>query len=348
MTPGVRVTRFGTLPDGTPVELYTLTNAGGLLARITSFGTIITELHAPDRTGLPGDVVLGFDSLAGYLAGHPYFGCTVGRVANRIAGGRFPIDGRTFLLDRNSGPHHLHGGLNGFDKAVWRAAPLSAPVAGVRFTHVSPDGDQGYPGRLEVAVVMTLTEQNQLAIDYTATTDRPTPVNLTNHSYFNLAGAGDILGHELTLFATRYAPTDEARIPTGEIRPVNGTPLDFTRSTPIGARFAQLACDPRGYDHSFLLDNTGGGPVPAARVHDPATGRVMELATTEPAVQLYTGHWLDGTLTGKRGVVYTRYAGFSLEAQHLPDSVNQPAFPNTIVRPGEIYRQTTVYRFGVE
>jgi aldose 1-epimerase len=346
MSPGVYSASFGRMPDGAPVQLFTLTNANGLIARITSYGTILTELHVPDGAGRLGDVVLGFDNLAQYLAGHPYFGCTIGRVANRIAGGRFRLDGRDYTLARNIGRDHLHGGHKGFDKVVWGAEPISGPVAGVRFTHVSPDRDEGYPGRLELAVVMTLTDADQLAIDYSATTDQATPVNLTNHTYFNLAGQGDILGHELMLSAGAYTPTDDALMPTGEVRPVGGTPLDFTRPTPIGARFDQLTSDPRGYDHNFAIDGGGGGLALAARVYEPGTGRAMDVATTQPGVQLYTGNFLDGTLTGKRGIVYRRHAGFCLETQHFPDSVNQPAFPSTILRPGETYRQTTVHRFS--
>jgi len=334
------------MPDGAPVRLFTLTNAHGLVARITNLGATLTELHVPDRAGRLGDVVLGFDTLEGYLGGHPYFGCTVGRVANRIARGRFALGDRTYALAVNHGPNHLHGGLVGFDKAVWVAEPLAAPVAGVRLAHVSPDGDEGYPGRLEVVVVMTLTDENALVVDYTATTDRPTPVNLTNHSYFNLAGGGDALGHELTLFAHGYTPTDPTLIPTGAIAPVAGTPLDFTRPAPIGARLAALGGEPPGYDHNFVLDGAGGGTAPAARVYEPVSGRVMDVSTTQPGMQLYTAQHLDGTLAGKRGVAYGRYAGLCLETQHFPDSVNHPRFPSTILRPGATYRQTTVYGFG--
>jgi aldose 1-epimerase len=343
----VRSEPFGTMPDGRPVRLFTLANSHGLVARISDYGTIITELHLPDRAGRPGDVVLGFDNLGQYLAGHPYFGCTVGRVANRIARGRFALDGRHYTLACNSGPNHLHGGVVGFDKALWQAEPLAVPAAGVRFAHVSPDGDEGYPGRLDATVVMTLSDRNELVIDYTATADRPTPVNLTNHSYFNLGGRDDILDHELTLFAERYAPTDETGIPTGALLPVAGTALDFTRGAAIGARVGQVGGESPGYDHSFAIAG-GSAPVPAGRVRDPVSGRVVELSTTEPCVQLYTANHMDGSITGKQGRAYRRHAGLSLEAQHFPDSVNHPAFPDTILRPGRSYRQTTVYRFGVE
>lgn len=341
----VHADRFGTLPDGRPVQRFSLTNAHGLVARVTNYGTIITELLVPDRAGQMGDVVLGFDTLAPYLEGHPYFGCTVGRVANRIARGRFTLDGTDYTLAVNNGPNHLHGGLVGFDKAVWAAAPLPGPVAGVKFTHVSPHGDEGYPGRLEVGVVMTLTDADALTIDYTATTDRATPVNLTNHSYFNLAGRGDVLGHELLLAAESYTPVDETGIPTGRIAPVLGTPLDFTRPTAIGARLDRRP--ERGYDHNFVITGAGRELKLAARVFEPVTGRAMEVLTTEPGLQLYTGNYLDGTLTGKRDVRYLQHTGFSLEAQHYPDSVNHPTFPDTILRPGATYRQTTVYAFSV-
>jgi aldose 1-epimerase len=291
-------------------------------------------------------VVLGFDNLAQYLGGHPYFGCTIGRVANRIARGRFTLDGKVCTLAINNGPNHLHGGVKGFDKMLWQGEPLSGPVAGVRFSHASPDGDEGYPGRLDLAVVMTLTDGNALVIDYTATTDRPTPVNLTNHTYFNFAGTGDILGHELMLAADRYTPTDAATIPTGELRPVRGTPFDFTVPRPIGARVGELPGPPRGYDHNFVLSGAGGVRALAARVLEPVTGRAMDVSTTQPGVQLYTGNFLDGTLTGKRGVAYRQYAGFTLETQHFPDSVNQQSFPSTILRPGETYRQSTAYQFS--
>ncbi len=341
----VHTALFGGMPDGRPVHRFTLTNTNGLIVRVTDYGTIITELHVPDRAGQLGDVVLGFDNLGQYLEGHPYFGCTIGRVANRIARGRFTLGGAVCTLAVNNGPNHLHGGVTGFDKILWKVEPLSGPVAGVKFTHVSPDGDEGYPGRLDLAVNMTLTDGNELVVDYTASTDRATPVNLTNHTYFNFAGEGDILGHELMLAADRFTPTDDVSIPTGGLRPVRGTPLDFTRSRPIGARLGKLAGQPRGYDHNFVLNGADGGLVLAARVFEPVTGRAMAVTTTQPGVQLYTGNSLDGTLIGKRGIVYRQHTGFTLETQHFPDSVNQPAFPTTILRPGETYRQTTVYQF---
>jgi aldose 1-epimerase len=336
-------TAFGKLSDGTAVELFTLKNAHGLVARITNYGTIITELHVPDRHGNLGDVVLGFDNLAQYLQGHPCFGCTVGRVANRIARGRFVLEGKTYTLAINNGPNHLHGGLKGFDKVLWRATPLAG--AAVKFAYTSPDGEEGYPGTLAVEVTICLTDADELRIDYSAATDKPTPVNLTNHSYFNLAGHGDVLAHELMLAADYYTPANAQLIPTGQIAPVKGTPLDFTTPQPIGSRFSQLTCEPIGYDNNFVLGGGGKALALAARVYEPGSGRVMELSTTEPGVQLYTANGLDGSLTGKRGAVYRRHAGFCLETQHFPDSVNQPKFPSIILRPGQTYRQTTVFMF---
>ncbi len=344
MKPSVQKSSFGTMLDGTPVELYTLTNAHGLIAKITTYGTIITELHVPDRQGRLGDVVLGFDNLAQYLKGHPHFGCTTGRVANRIARGQFALEGKTYTLAINNGPNHLHGGVKGFDKQVWKAEPGNG--AAVRFDYTSPDGEEGYPGSLEVSVLISLTDANELRIDYTATTDKATPVNLTNHSYFNLAGGGDVLDHQLMIAADHYTATDDTLIPTGEIKSVRGTPLDFTNPKPIGSRFSQLTTEPKGYDHNYVLNSGGKGLALSARVYEPRSGRIMEVHTTEPGVQLYTANWLDGSLTGKRGMVYRRHGGVCLETQHFPDSVNQPSFPSVILRPSEVYRQSTVHRFS--
>jgi aldose 1-epimerase len=343
MTAQVRKSSFGKLPDDTAVDLYTLENANGLVAKVTNYGTIISELHVPDRDGKYGDVVLGFDNLEQYLKGHPCFGCTVGRVANRIAKGRFTLDGKTYTLAVNNGPNHLHGGLEGFDKKVWKAEPQQG--AAVKFTYISPDGEEGYPGTLTAAVTMTLTDDNGLRLDYHAITDKPTPVNLTNHSYFNLAGCGDALQHELILAADYYTPSDSTLIPTGEIKPVRGTPMDFTRPHPIGSRFSQVHAVPPGYDHNYVLNGGGKGLALAARVCEPESGRVMEVHTTEPGVQLYTANFLDGSLTGKGGIVYRQHAAFCLETQHFPDAVNQPRFPSVILRPGQIYRQTTDFKF---
>lgn len=302
-----RKSSFGKLPDGTAVDLYTLTNANGLVTKVTNLGTIITELHVPDRKGALGDVVLGFDNLAQYVKGHPCFGCTVGRVANRIAKGRFTLDGKTYTLAINNAPNHLHGGLKGFDKKVWKAEPQ--PGAAVKFSYTSPDGEEGYPGTLAASVTMSLTDANELRLDYRATTDRATPVNLTNHSYFNLAGHGDVLRHELMIAADRYTPFDSTQIPTGEIKPVKGTPFDFTRAQAIGSRFSQLHTVPPGYDHNFVLNGGGKGLALAASLYEPESGRVMEVHTTETGMQLFTANGLDGSLIGKRGIAYPRYRG---------------------------------------
>jgi aldose 1-epimerase len=344
MKPKVEVSSFGKLPDGTPVQLFTLINSAGLIAKITDYGTIITELHVPDRAGNNGDVVLGFDNLAQYLKGHPCFGCTVGRVANRIAKGRFTLDGKNYTLAINNGPNHLHGGLKGFDKVLWTAAPQTG--AAVRFTYTSADGEEGYPGKLDVTVQITLTDKNELAIEYTAVGEKPTPVNLTNHSYFNLAGQGDVLNHELVIPADHFTPKDDTNIPTGEIKPVRGTPMDFTQPHAVGSRFNELKEKPTGYDHNFVLNGGGKSLSLAARVFEPKSGRVLEQFTTEPGVQLYTANYLDGSLTGKRGQVYRQHAGLCLETQHFPDSVNKPQFPSIILRPGQTYRQTTVHKFS--
>ncbi len=343
MKPTIQKVSFGRLPDGTAVDLYTLTNATGVVAKITNYGTIVSELHVPDRQGNLADVVLGFDNLGQYLKGHPYFGCTVGRVANRIARGRFTLDGKVYQLAVNNGPNHLHGGIKGFDKAVWTAKPRGQTA--IEFRYTSADGEESYPGKLDVTVVMTLTRANELRIDYTAVTDKTTPVNLTNHSYFNLYGEGDVLGHELMLAADHYTPSDADLIPTGEIKSVKGTPLDFTSPAPIGSTISKLTNQESGYDHNFVINGGGKGLALAARVREPRTGRVMEVHTTQPGVQLYTANYLDGSLTGKRGLVYRRQAAFCLETQHFPDSVNKPNFPSTILRPGETYQQTTVYKF---
>ncbi len=346
--PGVTSAPFGTTPDGTPVEIYTLTNGSGATAKIMTYGAILTELRVPDRDGKLGDVVLGFDSLQGYLAGHPYFGANVGRVGNRVAKGKFTLDGKEYKLATNNGPNSLHGGIKGFDKVVWKAGPAAADGPSINLTYRSPDGEEGYPGNLTVSLTYTLTADNSLRVAYGAWTDKPTPVNLAHHSYFNLAGpaSGDVLGHRVTIFADKYTPVDDTLIPTGKIEPVKGTPLDFTTPHTIGERIAELKGDPVGYDHNYVL-RSGGSKTPelAARVYEPKSGRVLEVLTTEPGLQFYTGNFLDGTLKGKGGVVYQKHAGFCLEAQHFPDSVNHPEFPSVILRPGQTYSQTTVYRF---
>jgi aldose 1-epimerase len=344
---------FGKTPAGETIDIFTLVNAHGVEMRVISYGGILTSLKVPDRNGRVDDIVLGFDSLDGYVKNPPYFGAIVGRYGNRIAKGRFRLDGKTYALATNNGPNHLHGGIKGFDKVVWRGEPFkNGGAAGVVFTHTSPDGDEGYPGALSMRVTYTLNDRDEVVIDYEATTDMATPVNLTHHSYFNLAGDGsrDVLDHVLTLDAGRYTPVDANLIPTGEIASVEGTPFDFRKPAPIGGRIGQD--DPQlkkgnGYDHNFVLALTGNGLVHAAHVMEPTTGRVLDVSTTEPGVQFYTGNFLDGSLTGKSGHVYKQRYGFCLETQHFPDSPNQPGFPSTILRPGQTYHSKTVYAFSV-
>jgi aldose 1-epimerase len=352
--PGAGVTRekFGTTGDGTAVDVFTLRNTAGVEMRAITYGGIITSLKVPDRSGAMGDIVLGFDSLDGYLKGHPFFGAIVGRYGNRIGKGRFTLDGKTYALATNNGPNHLHGGLRGFDKFVWQAEPMSGRT-GLIFSRTSPDGEDGYPGTLSVRVSYELTDRNELIVEYHATSDKATPVNLTQHSYFNLAGdgAGDILQHRMLINADRYTPVDATLIPTGELAPVKGTPFDFTTATAIGARIGdshpQLK-NGQGYDHNWVLNRSGVDLSLAARVVEPSTGRTLEVSTTEPGVQFYTGNFLDGKLTGKGGHVYQRRNGFCLETQHFPDSPNKPNFPSTIVKPGQEYSSKTVFTFGID
>lgn len=354
--PRARVTRapFGSVPDG-PVDVFTIANASGMEVRAMTLGGIILSLRVPDRHGALDDVVLGFEEAAPYLnPSGPYFGAIVGRYANRIANGRFALDGATYKLAANNGPHHLHGGIKGFDKVLWAAAPFeNASGAGVVFTRTSPDGEEGYPGALRVEVTYTLNDRNELSVDYRATTGKPTHVNLTQHSYFNLAGQGvrDVLDHQLLINAGRYTPVDATLIPTGALAPVAGTPFDFRQPTAIGARIdadhPQLRHG-RGYDHNWVLNRDAGGVSLAARVVEPTTGRTLDVRTTEPGMQVYTGNFLDGTITGKGGRVYRRRYGFCLETQHFPDSPNQPAFPSTVLRPGDTYRSRTEFAFGVQ
>ena len=343
--------------DRTPVEtpqtgdVHTLRNAHGVAIAAIPYGGIITSLEVPGRDGRPGDIVLGFDRPERYEQDHPFFGAIVGRYGNRIAKGRFELDGQTYTLATNNGPNHLHGGVKGFDKVVWNVEEMKgADGPSLVFTRRSSDGEEGYPGNVDVRVTYTLTDRNELIVDYHATADKPTPVNLTQHSYFNLAGAGDVLGHELTIHADRYTPVDETLIPTGELAPVDGTPFDFRKPTAIGARIdaghPQLV-NGKGYDHNFVLNRAGDGLQPAARVVEPSSGRTLEIATTEPGLQFYSGNFLDGTITGKDGRVYAHRTGFCLETQHFPDSPNQPGFPSTILRPGQEYRSRTVFTFGV-
>src|SRR5437879_4834412 len=347
---------FGKTDRGEAVSVYTLKNAHGVAVRVMDYGGIILSLLVPDRSGRLDDVVLGYDSLAGYLRSSPCLGALIWRDGNRIAHGRFALDGKTYTLAQNNGPNHLHGGLRGFDKVVWAVTPFEhADSVGLVLAYTSPDGEEGYPGTLRATVTYTLTNANQLIFDYHATTDRATPVNLPQHSYFNLAGDGtsDILGHVVTLNADRFTPVDSTLITTGEIRSVAGAPFDFRTPTAIGAHIdrddEQLRYG-RGYDHNFVLKKGGaGGDMPlASRVYEPTTGRVMEISTTQPGLQFYSGNFLDGTLRGKHGVVYRHRYGFAMETQHFPDSPNKPAFPSTILRPGEEYRSRTIYRFAVQ
>ena len=345
---------FGKTAAGVEVDLYTLANGNGVEAAITTYGGIVVSLKTPDRAGLSSDVVLGFDSLDGYLKGHPYFGALIGRYGNRIAKGRFKLNGVEYKLAVNNGENHLHGGIQGFDKVVWTARDVSTPeAASLELTYLSKDGEEGYPGNLSVTVTYTLTAKNDFKIDYLAATDKDTVVNLTNHSYFNLAGQGqgEILGHEVTINAGRFLPVDAGLIPTGERKAVQGTPFDFTRPMTIGARIQQddeQLKRGKGYDHCYVLNGSGGALALAARVHEPKSGRVMEVLTTEPALQLYTGNFLDGTFTGKGGKVYQFRYGFCMETQHYPDSPNQADFPSVVLKPGAKYQTTTVYRFSAE
>lgn len=342
---------FGKTESGLPVDLFTLSNDNGLGVKISNYGGIVVSVMTPDRQGEFGDIVLGFDTLEEYVRQNPYFGCIVGRYANRIAQGKFKLDGVEYKLAQNNGQNHLHGGIKGFDKVVWTAEAVTGEgEVGLKLTYLSQDGEEGYPGNLSVEVVYTFTQHNELKIDYAAATDRVTIVNLSNHSYFNLAEAGDVLGHEIMINADRFTPVDETLIPTGELRAVKGTPMDFTRSTPIGARIdqpdeqLQLA---GGYDHNWVLNNPDGSLSLAARVKEPTSGRVLEVYTTQPGVQFYTGNFLD-ELVGKGGQVYRKRSGFCLETQHFPDSPNQPNFPSVVLNPGERYEQTTVFRFAVD
>ena len=344
---------FGTVPEGR-VDLYTMTNSRGMEVRAMNYGGIIVSLRVPDKKGVLADVVLGFDTLDAYLNNKPYFGAIIGRYANRIANGKFTLNGAEYRLARNNGMNSLHGGLKGFDKVLWRGEQFENNQGiGVVFTYTSKNGEEGYPGNLKAKVTYTLTDQSELQIEYQATTDEATPVNLTNHSYFNLVseGNGDILKHNLILNADRFTPVDSTLIPAGELRSVAGTPFDFTQPTAIGARIdtnnEQLAIA-HGYDHNFVLSRKGSGLELAGRVHEQQTGRALEVYTTEPGVQFYTGNVLDGTITGKHGHAYNKHAGLCLETQHFPDSPNHSNFPWTILKPEQTYNSRTVYKFSAE
>ena len=344
---------FGKTADGTEVAVFTLKSKSGVVAKVMTLGATLTELHAPGKAGKTANVVLGFDDVAGYQSDrNQYFGCTTGRVANRIAGGKFTLEGKEYQLAKNNGPNHLHGGVKrSLDKVVWRAETVESKNGpGVKFTYSSPDGEEGYPGKLDSAVTYTLSDKGELRIDYAAVTDKATPVNLTNHSYFNLAGAGaeTVLDHELTVAAEHYTPVDDTLIPTGKIAPVAGTPLDFTKPHKVGERIdALIKTSTIGYDHNFVLTKRQAQPSFAVKLRDPASGRVLTVSTTEPGIQIYSGNFLKGQ-QGKDGKTYKQRSAICLETQHFPDSVNQPAFPSVILRPGQTYRHVTVFALSAE
>ncbi|HEX7652093.1 MAG TPA: aldose epimerase family protein [Verrucomicrobiae bacterium] len=343
---------FGTTPEGTPVYLYTLRNDNGVEAKIMTYGGIIQSLKVPDKSGKLGDVVLGYDQLDGYVTNSPYFGALIGRYGNRINHGQFTLDGLSYTLATNNVPNSLHGGVKGFDKVVWQAKPgCSDQGATLELTYVSHDGEEGYPGTLKVTALYTLTKDNAIRLDYTATTDKATVANLTQHSYFNLAGQGDILGHEVYLNADKFTPVNDTLIPTGELKPVEGTPFDFRTPTTIGARIDQADEQlkfGKGYDHNWVVSHPMGQLGLDARVTEPSSGRVLEVWSTEPGLQFYSGNFLDGSITGKGGRVYQFRNGFCMEPQHYPDSPNHDNFPPVVLRPGETYHNTIIYKFGVK
>jgi aldose 1-epimerase len=348
----VKKEAFGTTADGKAVELYTLTNTHGIEVRVMTYGGIIVSVKTPDKNGHFADITLGFDDPASYVAKNPFFGALVGRYGNRIGNAKFTLDGKEYTLAKNNGPNALHGGLRGFDKVVWQAESFQkSPEVGVILKYTSADGEEGYPGTLHVTVTYTLDDKNEFSLDYHATTDKATPINLTNHTYFNLAGegSGDILGEELMLNADHFTPVDATLIPTGKIASVKGTPLDFTKPTAIGVRindpYEQMVFG-KGYDHNFVINRLGPGLALAARVYDPTSGRVLEVDTTEPGVQFYTSNMLPST-PGKHGHTYSAHSAFCLETQHYPDSPNKPDFPSAILRPGQTYHSTTVWKFSV-
>jgi aldose 1-epimerase len=346
----VTVKPFGTAAGDRKVEIYTLTNKYGMRVRLMTRGATVVDLYTPDRNGNLADIALGFSSLDSYGPKIPYFGAIVGRYANRISNGKFTLEGKTYRLAKNNGPNALHGGLKGFDKRIWKAEVLKSSEPSVRFTLRSPDGQEGYPGTLDVAVTYTLTDQNELRLSYLAITDKPTVLNVTNHTYFNLAGAGNgsILDQQLKLNAGYFTPVNATLIPTGEIKSVKGTVMDFRKLTPIGLRIKQVGGNPIGYDHNYVLSRCSCVHMTtAAVVHDPKSGRTMTVYTDQPGIQFYSGNFLDGTITGRGGKLYNQYSGFCLETQHFPDSPNEPTFPSTELKPGQTYKTTTVYKFSV-
>lgn len=339
---------FGKMPDGSTIESFTLSNSQGASAKVITYGASLTELHVPDKNGKLGDVVLGFDNIEGYLGPHPHFGGTIGRYGNRIAKGKFTLDGKEYQLAINNAPNSLHGGPTGFDKRVWKGEPLKVKDgAAVRFTYLSKDGEENFPGNLTVSVTYTLTNTNELKLEYSAETDRDTIVNLTNHSYFNLAGSGDILKYVLYLDADKYTPVDPTLIPTGELASVANTPLDFRKPTVIGDHIAEIK-GIGGYDHNFVLNGKAGTLRLAGRVNDPASGRQMEVWTTEPGVQFYSAIGLNGSIMGKGGAAYPKYGAICLETQHFPDSPNHPNFPSTVLKPGTKFHSETIYKFSAK
>ena len=342
-------TPFGKTKEGEAVDIFTLQNSKGMKVRLITFGATIQSIEVPDNKGKIADVIVGFDTLDGFLTEHPYFGGTIGRVCNRIGNAKFSLDGKDYSLAANNGPHSLHGGKKGFDRKNWAAESfITTNERGVRFTRTSADGEEGYPGNVRLGVTFTLTNDNALRIEYDAITDKSTPINLTNHAYFNLAGSGNgtILDHQIMINATQQTATDETLIPTGKLAPVAGTPIDFTKYAKIGARIKEIKATPVGYDHNYVLEASSKDlKAPAAVVREPNSGRVMEVYTTEPGLQFYTGNFLDGTIKGKKGAVYNQYNGFCLESQHYPDSVNKKEFPSTILKPGEKFSSTTTYKF---
>jgi aldose 1-epimerase len=349
--PGITHKPYGKMPDGTEVEEYTLTNAHGITMKVITMGGIVTEIHTPDKNGKFADICLGCSDVKDYLETSPFFGALVGRVGNRIAKGKFTLNGKEYTLAVNNGPNHLHGGKVGFDKKVWKASPgAGRGIQTLTLEYTSKDGEEGYPGTLHAKVIYILTDANEWQINYSATTDKATPINLTQHCYFNLAGhdSGTILDEVLQINADKYTPTDDTLIPTGKIEPVKGTPFDFTTPTPIGKHIKEIKADPQGYDLNYVLNGPMGTMHPCAKVVDPKSGRTLTVTTTEPGVQFYTGNFLDGKQKGKGGITYKQYGGFCLETQHFPDSINHKEFPSVVLEPGQTYMHATVYAFGVE